>query len=121
MNIDLIISKIIEIPSDFYKLKNISFYELLKNSGYFECPDKIDEQNIKHSLLNSNIEIFNKWKIWSENKRTNSGWHFIEKSNKYLVGYLSNGEKTKELEYSDRVSAYAFFIKYEIEEVRLNK
>lgn len=117
MEIDDIINKIILIPHKFNELKNISFYELLKETGYFQVYDKILEKMIlkKLSLFPKYIE---EWIIYSEDKRTNSGYYIKQEGNNYIVGYLNNKGKSMQKKYSDKIEACASFIKYEIEEIR---
>jgi len=120
MNTDNLIQTIIELPRQFYKSGDKSIRTLLKESGYFETFDKITENNIANKLQAS-IEIINDWILWSENKRSSSGWAFFESNNKhYIVEYISNGTKSDTHEYSDKRIAYAAFIKREIESIRLS-
>ena len=114
-----IILKIIWLPVAFYETGNKSFYDLLKETKYFECFNSISEDSIADILL-SNIELIDKWFEWSENKRTSGGWYLVKKDNgKYEVGKISSdGKKSQCLEYDNRRKACAAFIKREIDELR---
>jgi hypothetical protein len=93
-------------------------HSLLKATGYFEFYDEITEMDIRNFIINQNDSI-DEWLLWSENKRSNSGWFFQnEKDNKYHVGYLLLGKQLEVFEYSDKVQACTSFIIKEIEEIR---
>ncbi len=55
-----IILKIISLPVVFYEVGNRSFYDLLKETKYFEYFDNIFEDNIANVLLN-NPSLIEKW------------------------------------------------------------
>lgn len=118
MNTASLIRKIIELPRQFKEVGNKSIFALLKESGYFEHFEKVNENNIA-AILEESPEIINDWLLWSSDKRVSYGWYFIEKNhNQYIVGY-SPKNKFEELQFSDKIRACASFIKREIEAVRL--
>jgi|SRR5882724_3674264 len=118
MDIQNVILKIIEIPLQFHKLSNVSSITLLKESGYYEVFDEINESEIANALTEHPNRI-NDWLIWSEDKRVSSGWYFFEKNeSQYIVGYWPKNQHS-ELQYSDKTLACAAFIKREIEAIRL--
>lgn len=120
MNKETLISSIVNLPENFYSLGNISIYSLLKETGYFEMYNQVDEINIVKELIR-NPEYINQWLSWSEDKRSCSGWYFKQNGdNKYIVGYYPAKEDLKTIEYSDIKEACAAFIKREIEDIRKN-
>ncbi len=117
-NINQAIEKVVNLPSQFYNLENISIYSLLEETGYFEIPDKINEENILVELVN-HPECIEQWLDWSENKRVTSGWYFRKSKNgKYIVGYFPEKETIKSIESSYASELCAKFIKREIEDIR---
>lgn len=119
MNLDNTIDKIIYLPKEFSKKGDTSIYDLLKKSGYFEKFNQISEDKILKAVKENPLCI-NDWLLWSENKRSDSGWYFKKYSdNKYAVGNLISGKgNIQEIEYSDASVACAAFIKKEIEDIR---
>ena len=61
MNTNNIISSIINLPEKFYSLGNISIYSLLKETGYFEMYNQVDEINILNELVKKNRKLANKY------------------------------------------------------------
>jgi len=118
MSIDEVVKKIVFIPSRLNDIKNASAYSLLKESGYFEIYNQINEILIMRMLSNS-PKVVDDWLQWSENKRTSSGW-FINKgeSGKYRVAFFPMSKNFPLVEYSDVLEACSAFIKREIENIR---
>lgn len=113
-----VISDILHIPRDFHKLKNVSIYTLLKESGYFEIHSLISVEAIR-MLLISEPKCYEEWLAYSKDKRCNSGWYFTqEEKHKYIVGYYPSRNKSS-LSYEDPLEACSVFIKKEIENIRL--
>lgn len=118
MNTNDMISNIVSLPEKFESIGDISIYSLLKEMGYFEIYDQINEADILDRLI-KNPEYINQWLNWSEDKRSSSGWYFKKNENdNYIVGYFSIKEDHKIMEYSNIKEACASFIKREIEEIR---
>jgi len=120
MNIKIrdIVKEILLLPFKFEKSSNDkSFYFLLQDTGYFEVYDKIAEDVILKELIN-NLDCIEYWFLWSKNKRDN-GWYFIKKENKYIVGNISSDEQIENFEFDDVIEACSFFIKKEIESIRV--
>ncbi|MGI5975808.1 MAG: hypothetical protein ACOX7E_08730 [Paludibacter sp.] len=117
---EFIIKTIISIPKKLYTERNKSIYDLLKESGYFDCYESIDTKDIFNVLtqIPDNIEY---WFRLSEDKRVDSGY-FIEKleHDKYIVGYHQAHIVSNLLEYDDINEACASFISKEIEEIRIS-
>lgn len=115
-----VIIRVLNLPERFYSPKNDqSIYSLLKETGYFEIYNSIDESMLK-GALEQQPHYLDQWLVWSESKRGASGWYFIKSDNqKYVVGFLDPDKgATEKMEYSNRKGACAFFIKREIESIR---
>lgn len=114
------IQDIIFLPDRFYSEGNLSIYSLLKESGYFELHDQINEADIFQELT-QHLECIDQWLSWSENKRSSSGWYFRENENgQYVVGYFPLQESLNTTDYFDKIEACSAFIKREIEDIRKN-
>ena len=111
------IQDIISLPKRFYSEEHVSFYSLLKLSGYFELYEQIGEADI-FAALTQHLEYADQWLSWSENKRSSSGWYLKEIENgKYVVGYFPLHNDLKNT-CDDKIEACSIFIKREIEDVR---
>lgn len=116
-----IITKLIFLPNLFDNLENVSIYDLLEKTGYFQMYEQISEKNIRKELTR-HPECVAEWILYSENKRSSSGFYVKqENEHTYIVGYF-NGKNQKHIQtsYTDRMNACAAFIKNEIEEIRLS-
>ena len=110
------VREIIAIPNRLYKLENISVFELLQQTGYFEVFDEITIENIIDELLKC-PELVQDWITWSENKRAASGWYLkVEGEKSCIVGKLSNPLLYNK--YDNLITASGNFIKMEIEDIR---
>lgn len=117
MNNDLIIKKILDIPHDFNAQGNISPYDLLKKSGYFEVHEKINEQNILNELR-KNPKYTEDWFVYSGDQKS-GGWYLEEiNKNLFVLGYYPSDPNIKSVEYVDKNEACAAFIKRKIEIIR---
>jgi hypothetical protein len=117
MNNNLIIKKILDIPHDFNAQGNISPYDLLKKSGYFENYENINEKNILKELK-KNPKYAEQWFIFSGDQKS-GGWYLEEVSkDSYILGYYPNDPNLKSIEFNDKNEACAAFIKRKIEIIR---
>lgn len=111
--------KIISIPEVFQRERNVSFYSLLKQSGYYEMHDQITVEAIRQALFEQPHYVKD-WIQYSEDQRC-TGWFFLKKRSHYEVGFLpSEGDEMPVTKYSDRFEACATFIKHKIEAVRVS-
>lgn len=118
MKINDTIDGLINIPRRFNSVGNMSIYNLLKETGYFEIHDQISVKNILNVLAQYS-ECVEDWIVYSEDKRIGSGWYFKQEDNqKYVVGCLSEEGNITHKEYSNRLEACAIFIKHEIDDIR---
>ncbi len=116
-----IITDIISLPSKFFDKGDNSSYSLLKETGYFELHNLINEVNIYEALI-QNPDCVSQWLSWSEDKRSTSGWYFKQDGDqKYTVGYFPAKIGLKTNEYFDVTEACAAYIKQEIEDIRLEE
>ncbi len=119
MKITNIIDELIHVPRRFNSIGTMSIYALLKETGYFEIHDQISVENIRDALTRY-PECVDDWMLYSEDKRSSSGWYFKQVGDeKYIVGCLK-GNKSYDShgEYNNRLDACAFFIKHEIDNIR---
>ncbi len=116
-----ITASLILIPRTFHRLGNVSTYDLLKDTGYFEKYDQVSEGSI-HEALKQHPECVDEWILYSQDKRTSTGWYFKrEDENAYIVGYFAGKagkNKNIQLKFTDRIEACAAFIKREAETMR---
>lgn len=122
MDIKKVINEILDLPKRFYSAENNqSIHSLLKDTGYFEAYDSINEDKVKEAL-EQQPKYIDQWLSWSEDKRGGSGWYFIKSGGqKYVIGFLNSDTIISEkVEYSDKNSACAAFIKREAESIRIS-
>lgn len=114
-----IATTILFLPSRFNSSGNDqSIYSLLQATGYFELYDQIQEDQILEALYD-HLECADQWMKWSEDKRSASGWYFIQnEQGSYVVGYYPEQDDLETIEYIDKTEACALYIKREIEEIR---
>jgi hypothetical protein len=118
MGIQDMINKLIELPRNFNCTDNKSIYDLLKETGYFENHDQITLENIMVTLSH-NPQYVNDWLVYSEDKRSFSGWYIkLEDNQKYVVGCLNESGNDVNTEYSNSLDACAVFIKHELDSIR---
>jgi hypothetical protein len=107
---------IIHLPRKLHDVGTMSIVALLKEASYFEIHDQISVDDIRMALIQC-PECIDEWMLYSEDKRTSSGWYFLKEGvEKYIVGYSARNKGHNITEkYSDRFDACAHFIKYEID------
>lgn len=109
---------IIGFPRTTSEKQNVSFYSLLKKSGYFEMRDQTTIAAIREALLEQ-PDYVNDWIQYSEDQRCHPSWFFRQNGADYEVGFLSlEAHDVPVTKYSDRFEACATFIKHLIEMVR---
>lgn len=117
-----ITDKLIKLPSMFHRRGNVSIYDLLKETGYFEMNQQISEKIIQAALL-QHPECVDEWLNYSEDKRTSTGWYLRQEGiNTYVIGFIEKeiGGK-RQSRFIDRITACAAFIKREVEDIRSTK
>lgn len=112
--------KVVSLPNMFNNLGNVSMYDLLKETGYFQIYDQVSEKVLRDEI-NRYPQCIDEWLLYSENKRSDTGY-YIKKNNEnsYIVGYLNPKDiRHNGIEYNETSDACAVFIKHEIEDIRL--
>lgn len=119
MKLNDVITHLVSLPHEFNRLGNISFHELLNESGYLNFSEEILVENIREALIEQPQRI-DEWAQYSEDKRSSSGWYFrAESEGAYVVGYYPDSrEKNTRSPFEDRATACAAFIKHEVEDIR---
>jgi hypothetical protein len=120
MKLQNIVYEILKIPETLNKLHNLSVYQLLVSSGYFENYELITELNISQELYKDNSFV-DFWFDLSDSKRTFSGWHISRDKDKYTIAFYPSEENNLTYEFENSIDACARFIKLEIEEIRTSK
>jgi hypothetical protein len=113
---DKLLQEIICLPRHYYT-RNMSSFEILKQSGYFKFNNQISNLDILNAI-NRQPEVVTDWLTWSEDKRTGKGWVFEKVGEKYSVYYYPYKKKQEALIFSNGNEACAAFIKNEIEDIR---
>ena len=112
------IQHIVRIPRTMVEKQDVSFYALLKESGYFEMHDQTTVGAIREALL-QRPEFVNDWIQYSEDQRCHPSWFIQQTGAEYEVGFVSlEANDVPVTKYSDRFEACATFIKHLIEMMR---
>ena len=115
-----IIQNILKMPVEFYSVGTKTLIDLFNESGYLQEYNDIEIEDLLLALRN-NLKYLDKWIEYSENKRASYGWFIQAKNNEYLVGYLNEGYICENMNtFQDKAEACAFFIKMELESLRLS-
>lgn len=117
MNLHKVIIEITHVPRNLHRLNSVSIYTLLKESGYFETHSLVSIGDIR-AALELEPRCVEEWLVYSEDKRCDSGWYFMQtEKNKYVVDYYPPGDKAY-ITYDDPLDACAAFIMKEIEDIK---
>lgn len=112
------LENIIFLPRQFYTLRNVSIFNLLKQSGYFKLHAQIDNGDILKAVT-EHRDVINDWLTWSDNKKVTEGWFFKRNEDEtYVVGYFPYDKSKKQIEFANADEACSYFIKKEIEAIR---
>ena len=116
-----VVANIIDLPRVINSTDDISAYDALKRSGYFEQHDAVSERDL-YDALREHPDRIDDWMQYAEDKRTDRGWYFTTDTSvvpcRIVVGYFSRRTKVIEQEYADRIEAAATYVKMEIENIR---
>ena len=110
------VKKLVHIPDDFNRRRDVSEVVLVFESGYLERHNEIDEDTIAE-VLREYPDLIRIWMQWSEDKRSLPTWHFFwdKDENYYYVDYSAPGKENQHVRTQDGFQACAAFIKREIE------
>jgi hypothetical protein len=115
-----IASEIVRIPRKFHT-RDISIFDLLKETGYFELHDQVSESNIRDALTRD-PECVQEWMQESEDQRCPAAWYFVlNEEGCYEVGYFdlkSDPNTSNRVQYDSAIDARAAFIMHNIEDMR---
>jgi hypothetical protein len=118
MEVGNLIGDIINIPTQFQELGNVTFPHLLRNYGYFALFSHITEDKILEEL-NRHPEWVQQWLNYSADQRCSPAWYFIEGENgKYIVDRYPPIKNSPAREFENVNEACAVFIKIYIEKIR---
>ncbi len=106
------IEKICNLPLDF-KVVNNSSFTLLQESKFADFHNDITKQDIV-DYLSQHKNLIDKWKIWSEDKRT-WGYYLSINHDNYSVGLLDkDGKENFSKSFATAEEACAEFILKEV-------
>jgi hypothetical protein len=92
-----------------------SLRDLLKASDYARHRSNLTVATLAEHLVDR-PEVVTQWAMYSEDKRTNGGWYFLERGQGWTVGRLGpNAVPTDERHYGSAVEACADFILLELD------
>lgn len=111
--------RIVLLPRVFASRGDVSMADLLREAGYFDSPHAVTEAVLRDALQ-ANAASVDDWFLWSENKRTTSGW-FLRRvgPTTHEVASIPARDDLRR-EFSDPLDACAAFIKREAEAIRMD-
>lgn len=117
-----IATEIVTIPRKF-QTRDMSIFDLLKETAYFEPHNQVSESDIRVALLRDS-ECVQEWMQYCSDKRSSSGWYIrLNDEELYEIGYfdIKADFDTNRMQYENAIDACAAFIKHEIEDIRLGE
>ncbi|MCW8810574.1 MAG: hypothetical protein OQJ93_03095 [Ignavibacteriaceae bacterium] len=110
------IIKICSIAKDFNNSINTSPYQIvLERKDAFNKSSLNKVKIIKY--LKMNRDLIKDWLLYSENKRTSTGWYFKDYKNKWLIGFMNEGIIESEKIFDSKFEACAEYVLNEIESI----
>ena len=117
---DEIATEIVTIPRKFHT-RNMSIFDLLKETGYFELHNEVSVTDIRNAL-GRDPTCVQEWMQYIDDQRCSSSWYFVlNDEGLYEVGfYDSNSDpaRSNQVVYENAIDACAAFIKHQIESIR---
>lgn len=102
-----IVINVCEMPVQFRARCDVSMMQLVRESGLIESPEALTLGAVS-DYLRQHEHLVEAWMMLSKDKRTSSGWYFVESSEvSFEVGYSPDGPRHF---FCDRVQACAEFI-----------
>lgn len=115
-----VIRGLVQLPHGFRRLRSVSMYSLLVQSGYFQIYKEITYGDIAQ-VLNEDPDAIKDWLQFSEDQRTEAGWYFSKSENgEFSLGFHPDPSNDKSQTFTDAATACAVFIKHHIEDLRVN-
>jgi hypothetical protein len=109
-----VISSVCRMSSDFHRRSDVSILRLAEESDYRAHQTAIAVEDLQQ-YLQAHQELVGEWYVYSDNKRTSSGWYFDHAARR--VGYYSGTRREREQTFDDVTQACAVFIKHEIDSI----
>jgi len=110
------INSICSIAKDFRESNNKNMYLLVKERLAKQSNSSVNKKNIIE-CLKLNPVFIKSWLLYSEDKRSSSGWYIKENLNHWIIGYLDNGVIENEKVFESKYEACAEFIISEINSI----
>jgi hypothetical protein len=109
-----VVAKVCDLPVQFRARGNVSVVQLLEESGYRAAPETLSVAAVS-AHLHKHPDLIEAWFMYSEDKRTSSGWYISQRSNGvFEIGQYPEGER---ISASGRVPACAEFIVREVRSI----
>ena len=109
-----VIASVCRMPSEFHRRGDVSILRLAEDSDYRAHQTAIGVEDFRQ-YLQAHPELVGEWYVYSDNKRTSSGWYFDHATRR--VGYYSGSRREREQTFDDVTQACAAFIKHEIDSI----
>jgi hypothetical protein len=115
-----IATEIVTIPRKFHT-RDMSIFDLLKETGYLELHKEVSVSDIRNALA-LDPACVQEWMQYIDDQRCSSSWYFaLNDEGLYEVGfYDSNTDpaRSDQVVYENAMDACAAFIKHQIESIR---
>jgi hypothetical protein len=112
MTPEIVIERLCNLPANFHG-GDKSPRQLVAESGLVGCEAVLSVDGVSR-YLSGHPKLIEQWLRWSEDKRVSSGWYFMRKADKYVVGYFPKGET---LLFAEALPACAEFIVREVQAI----
>lgn len=111
--------KICSIAKDFNNSNRINLYNLVSDRINRSNISSLEKENVIN-CLKDNPDYIVDWLLYSENKRTSSGWYFKLHKKDCIVGFIKEGVIEKEKIFVSKYEACAEYIIIEIKSILNN-
>ena len=108
-------SAICTLPIRF-RAGNVSAAQLVLESGLVENPKALTRVAVA-SFLAARPDVMESWLLWSQDKRTSSGWYLSSEGTGFVVGYYPGGPQTT---FRTMIDACSEFILLEAESIAVD-
>ena len=113
-----IAKEIVTIPRKFHT-RDMSVFDLLKETGYCELHDQVLVSDIRKALARDPACV-QEWMQYSDDQRCSSSWYFgfDDDEGRYEVGFFdikADPNSSNRVQYENATDACAAFIKHQIE------
>jgi hypothetical protein len=108
------LAAVCQMPVEYHRRGDVSILRLAEESDYRAHRTAIGVEHIQR-YLESHPELVGEWYVYSDNKRTSTGWYFDHAGRR--VGYFSGSRREHERTFDDATQACAAFIKHEMDSI----